>query len=59
MIQEDIAAGHNMALEAGRFHLELSKDLNQARQYAFQEQQMRPDNKQVKQLLTDIEKAQR
>jgi tetratricopeptide (TPR) repeat protein len=59
MIQEDIAAGHNMALEAGRFHLELSKDLNQARQYALQEQQMRPDNKQVKQLLTDIEKAQR
>ncbi|MBL7808442.1 MAG: tetratricopeptide repeat protein [Saprospiraceae bacterium] len=57
MFQEDIAAGHNMALEAARFHLELTKDFNQAQQFVQQEQQMRPNNKDVKQLSNEIRKA--
>lgn len=54
MMAEDIAAGHNMSLEAARFHLEVSKDLNKAQEYANEEYQRRPDNKDVNQLLAAI-----
>jgi pentatricopeptide repeat protein len=54
MMAEDTQAGHNMALEAGRFHLELTGNLQQALEYAQQEYQLRPDNMDVNRLLADI-----
>lgn len=58
MMAEDIAAGHNMALEAGRFHLEVTKNLEQALRYAREEYQKRPANRDVNRLLADIYLAQ-
>ncbi len=54
MMADDIAAGHNMSLEAGHFHLEVTKDLEKAMQFANDEYQRRPDNKDVNQLLAAI-----
>lgn len=54
MLAEDIAAGHNMSMEAGYFHLEITGDLDQALQFANQEYRDRPDNKDVNQLLAKI-----
>lgn len=54
MMAEDIAAGHNMSLEAGRFHLEVTKDLDKALQFAQEEYRIRPKNKDVNQLLAAI-----
>jgi pentatricopeptide repeat protein len=54
MMAEDTQAGHNMALEAGRFHLEVTGDLQQAMIYAEQELAARPDNIEVNRLIADI-----
>ncbi|MCK6694024.1 MAG: tetratricopeptide repeat protein, partial [Thermoanaerobaculia bacterium] len=58
MMAEDMAAGHNMALEAGRFHLEVTKNLEKALQFTREEYQKRPANRDVNQLLADIYLAQ-
>ncbi len=58
MMAGDIAAGHNMALEAGRFHLEVTKNLEKALQFTREEYQKRPANRDVNQLLADIYLAQ-
>jgi tetratricopeptide (TPR) repeat protein len=54
MMQEDIAAGHNMSLEAARFHLEVSHDYDKALQFAGDELARRPDNKDVNQLCAAL-----
>ncbi len=51
MIQEDMDAGHNMALEAAHFYLEVCGDKATAQKYADQEYASRPDNKDVKALM--------
>lgn len=58
MMAGDIAAGHNMSLEAGRFHLEVTKNLEKALQFAREEYQKRPANRDVNHLLADIYLAQ-
>jgi tetratricopeptide (TPR) repeat protein len=58
MIAEDMAAGHNMRLEAGHFELELTGDLAAARRYAEQEYAQRPDNLHVNQLLAAVALAE-
>lgn len=54
MIADDIAAGHNMSLEAGHFQLEVAQNQDEALRYAEDEYQRRPDNKDVNQLLTAV-----
>ncbi len=54
MMAEDTQAGHNMSLEAGRFHLEISGDLNKALAFAQDEYQRRPANIEVNRLMADI-----
>lgn len=54
MFAEDIAAGHNMSLEAGHFYLELMKDTGKALEFAREEYRMRPDNIDVNALLAAI-----
>lgn len=58
MMAEDMAAGHHMSLEAGRFHLEVTKDLNKALQFAQAEYRKRPENRDINQLLAAIYLAQ-
>lgn len=54
MFEEDMKAGHNMALEASRFHLEVMNNPDEASKYAVQEYQIRPQNIEVNRLLADI-----
>jgi len=54
MMAEDIAAGHNMSLEAGRFQLEVTGNLDKALEFANDEYRRRPENKDVNQLLAAI-----
>lgn len=54
MMAEDSAAGHNMNLEAARFHLELTRDLDEALRLAQLEYTLRPKNKDVNQLMAEI-----
>lgn len=54
MMAEDMAAGHNMSLEAARFHLEVTGNLDKARQFAGGEYRKRPENKDVKALWAEI-----
>lgn len=54
MMAEDMAAGHNMSLEAARFHLEVTGNLEKARQFAGEEYRKRPENKDVKALWAEI-----
>jgi tetratricopeptide (TPR) repeat protein len=54
MFAEDIAAGHNMSLEAGHFYLELMNDTGKALEFAREEYRMRPDNIDVNALLAAI-----
>jgi tetratricopeptide (TPR) repeat protein len=54
MMAEDTQAGHNMSLEAGRFHLEINGDLNKALAFAQDEYQRRPANIEVNRLMADI-----
>jgi tetratricopeptide (TPR) repeat protein len=54
MIAEDTAAGHNMALEAAEFQLEVVKNTDKALEYAQAEYARRPDNKDVNQMMASI-----
>ena len=58
MLNEDMAAGHNMSMEAARFQLEVTKDFGKALQLAQEEYQKRPKNKDINQLLAGIYLAQ-
>jgi thioredoxin-like negative regulator of GroEL len=54
MMAEDIAAGHDMSLEAARFHLELTGDLDQARKFADEEYRRRPANQEVNLVMAEL-----
>lgn len=54
MFREDMEAGHNMALEAARFQLEIKKDPNAAFELLRDEVARRPHNIEVNKLLGDI-----
>ena len=55
MFAEDMAAGHNMNLEAARFYLELKDDAQKAKQLMEHELQMRPNNRDVAGLVALID----
>lgn len=55
MFQEDMEAGHNMALEAARFQLELKGDAAKAFEVLQIEIKNRPDNMDVNRLLGEIQ----
>lgn len=57
MLEDDVQSGHNMNMEYARLHLELTKDYDQALQYAKHEQVKRPDNIDVNRLLALIHHA--
>jgi tetratricopeptide (TPR) repeat protein len=54
MFQEDMAAGHNMALEASRFQLEITQNAEKALELLKSELKARPENIDVNQLLAEI-----
>lgn len=54
MFDEDMAAGHNMNLEAGHFYLELMDDPENALKCAMKEYSIRPDNTDINALLAEI-----
>ncbi len=54
MIAEDTAAGHNMALEAAEFQLEVVKNADKALECAQTEYARRPENKDVNQMMATI-----
>ncbi len=56
MFEEDMAAGHNMSLEAARFYLDVVGDKAQARRFAQEENATRPNNKDVKALMAIVER---
>lgn len=55
MFAEDMAAGHNMGLEAARFQLEFKKDKTKAMEMLKPELEARPNNRDVKALAAEIE----
>jgi tetratricopeptide (TPR) repeat protein len=54
MFKEDMSAGHNINLEAARFYLELTDNIDEALTLAQTEFARRPNNKDVNQLMADI-----
>lgn len=54
MFADDIAAGHNMSLEAANFHLEVTGDLAKAKKFAQEELAARPENQEIKKLAKAV-----
>ena len=54
MFQEDMAAGHNMSMEAARFQLEIKGDTGKALELLQNEQKNRSENIDLSRLLAEI-----
>jgi len=54
MLEDDVAAGHNMNLEYAQIYIDLQNDYDQAHEYAQREWIKRPSNVDVNRLMAEI-----